>query len=122
MGQSKKVLSWFEIPATDIDRAVQFYQTVLGRRLERRDLDKVKIAILAQGAEISGGAIIQGEGRNPHSGGVLVYFNANVAETLKKVGESGGKIIVPATEVEGDFGIYAVIQDTEGNKVGLHQY
>ena len=121
MSESKKVLNWFEIPVEDIDRAMNFYQSVLGWTLERQDSDRVKMAIIAQGSEVSGGALVQGEGSVPGKKGVLIYLNANVPQALLRVEKAGGRTLVQEKPVEGNWGRVAIIQDSEGNRIGLHQ-
>ena len=39
---------------------------------------------------------------------------------LARVERAGGSIVVPKTDIGGDFGFFAHFVDTEGNKVGLH--
>ena len=123
MNDNKKVLTWFEIPVQNMERAVNFYQAVLGYSLERKDSRRVKMAIIAQGPEMSGGALVEGEGYVPAADqGVLIYLSVDVPQALQKVAQLGGKILVPEKPVEGDHGVFAVIQDSEGNRIGLHQY
>lgn len=38
-------VSWFEIPATDLDRAQRFYETVLGFALEREAMGPEQMAV-----------------------------------------------------------------------------
>ena len=39
-------ISMFEIPATDISRAVNFYQTILDIKIEKMDVEGMKMGIL----------------------------------------------------------------------------
>ena len=71
----------------------------------------------------TGGAISEGEGLAPSATGTLVYLNAqpDLQAVLDRVEAAGGKIVRPKTKVQmEDGGYYAVIADSEGNKVGLH--
>ena len=118
-------VNWFEIPATDIERARRFYSTILGVQLEVVQLPTFKTAMfpvdMQQGE--TGGAISQGEGLTPSATGILVYLNAHpdVQSVLDRVEAAGGKIVRAKTKVQmEDGGYYAVIADSEGNKVGLH--
>ncbi len=36
-------ISWFEIPATDIDRAQKFYETIFGISLQSMDMPSMKM-------------------------------------------------------------------------------
>jgi predicted enzyme related to lactoylglutathione lyase len=50
----------------------------------------------------------------------VVYFSvADIEAALAKVAASGGKTLVPRTDI-GEFGAFAHFADSEGNRVGLH--
>ncbi len=55
-----------------------------------------------------------------------IYPNAgfhdknHIQSTLDKVENSGGKIILPKTEISPEIGFFALFIDTDGNKLGLH--
>jgi predicted enzyme related to lactoylglutathione lyase len=68
----------------------------------------------------SGGSLVHSDDSKPSIEGTLVYFSSEDLTTeLDRVEGAGGKIVVPKTEI-GEFGFFAQIIDTEGNKVGLH--
>ncbi len=116
----KKLISWVEIPATDIQRAAKFYGEVFNIEIEVMDFGKEKMACFPNGE----GAISQAPGFNPSKEGVLVSFDAgrDLAAVLKTVTEIGGEIIQDKTKVEAENrGYFALISDTEGNKVGLYE-
>lgn len=68
------------------------------------------------------GAIVKGEHRKPGTGGVLIYFNGgeDLNIPLSKVEEAGGKVIFPKTLIMPEAGYFAILTDSEGNKVALH--
>ena len=115
-------ITWFEIPATDLKRAMAFYQTVTGNALRRETFG-------AQGEEM---AVFEVETQTGVSGclqlgrpaqdGTLVYLNAapSLDAWLARVEKAGGKITTPKTALPPGMGFFAHIQDTEGNRVGLH--
>jgi predicted enzyme related to lactoylglutathione lyase len=114
-------LNWFEIPATDINRAMKFYGTILGTDLESFEmLPGYQMAMLPSENGV-GGALVEGEGYTPQAEGTLVYLNAgdDLAGPLSKVEAAGGQVLVPKTDI-GENGFFAYILDTEGNRVGLH--
>ncbi len=115
-------INWFDIPVTDIKRAVKFYSTILGADLQMMDSggDSV-MAMLPMEGEGVGGALTQAEGFTPSKDGTLVYLNggADLNAVLSRVEGAGGKVIVPKTDI-GEHGFFAVFEDSEGNHVGLH--
>ena len=49
-----------------------------------------------------------------------MYLDApDLDATLARVAKAGGKVLLGKTEI-GDPGALAIVQDTEGNHVGLH--
>jgi predicted enzyme related to lactoylglutathione lyase len=115
-------LNWFEIPASDINRAVKFYSTILEVELTISEMmPGFQMAMITADEGGVGGGIIQGEGYTPSADGTVVYLNAgdDLAVALGKVEAAGGKILVPKTDI-GENGFFAYLLDTEGNKVGLH--
>jgi predicted enzyme related to lactoylglutathione lyase len=113
-------LNWFEIPATDMARAVGFYSTVLDLTLEADDIgDGYQMAMFP--AEGVNGALVSGDTYTPSRDGALVYLNGNpdLSAALGRVEAAGGKILLPKTNI-GQHGYYAIFLDTEGNRVALH--
>ena len=119
-------ISWFEIPATDLDRAQKFYETIFGITMVSLDLPNIKMRMFPIDDPMTGigGAVVDSNGFHKPSAtdGTLVYLNGNpdVQQVLDKVIPAGGTIMVPKTEISPEYGFMAVIQDTEGNRIGLH--
>ena len=119
-------ISWFEIPATDLNRAQKFYETIFGVILNPLDLPNIKMRMFPIDDMITGvgGAVVDSGGFHKPSAtdGPLIYLNGNpdLQLVLDKVEAAGGKIMVPKTEISPEYGSMAVIIDTEGNRIGLH--
>jgi len=120
--QSNPVV-YFEIPVNDIDRAIKFYQSVLQFDFEKEEIDGNQMALFPFVEKNSGisGALAKGEIYKPTKDGVLIYFKTeNIDGTLKLVVANGGKILYPKTS-NGDLGSVAEFEDSEGNRIALHQ-
>jgi predicted enzyme related to lactoylglutathione lyase len=52
----------------------------------------------------------------------MAYLNGgdNLKPILGRVEKSGGKIVIPKTEITPEIGCFSVFEDTEGNHVALH--
>lgn len=122
----ENAISWFEIPATNLERAQQFYETIFGVNLVEMDLPNIKMRMFPLDNPMNGigGAIVDSGGFHKPSttDGSLVYLNGNpdLQIVLDKVPGAGGTIMVPKTEISPEYGYMAVIIDTEGNRIGLH--
>lgn len=115
-------ISMFEIPATDISRAVNFYQIILDIKIEKMDVEGMKMGILPYENQTVTGVIIQVDGYKPSADGVTIYLNGgdNLQVILDKVEKNGGKIIAPKTAHADGSGFFAIFIDSEGNKMALN--
>lgn len=119
-------ISWFEIPATDLERAQNFYEAIFGISLVPMDMPNFKMRMFPVDDPMTGigGALVgNAEFFKPSAtDGVLIYLNGNpdVQQVLDKVTAAGGTITVPKTEIAPEYGFMAVIMDMEGNRIGLH--
>ena len=119
-------ISWFEIPATDLERAQKFYEAIFGISMIPMDMPNIKMRMfpLDDMTNGVGGAVVDSGGFHKPSAtdGPLVYLNGNpdVQNVLDKVTAAGGTIMVPKTEISPEYGFMAVMLDTEGNRIGLH--
>ena len=115
-------LDWFEIPTTDLDRAIRFYETVLGVSLKREVFGGVAMANFPFADKSTGGALVQDARRKPSGEGALLYLNARgqLDGCVQRITKAGGVVIAPKVDI-GEPGFIAIFRDTEGNVVGLHQ-
>jgi hypothetical protein len=116
-------IAWFEIPARDIDRAQRFYETLLAAPLRRETMGpQTTLALLPyQPGQGVGGCLMASPGLVPSAGGSLVYLD--VGPTLDSVlGRlpATGRITTPKVTLPDGMGVFAHIEDCEGNRVGLH--
>ena len=122
----KNVISWFEIPATDLDRAQKFYETIFSISLMPLNMPNIQMRMFPIDDPMNGigGAVCKaGDFYKPSATeGPLIYLNGNpdLQFILDKVEEAGGKIVVPKTEISPDHGHMAVFLDSEGNRIALH--
>jgi uncharacterized protein len=119
----KRIISWFEIPAIDLNRATAFYEQILATTLNRSDMGPTSLAVFPYDRDhATGGTLITGPGFKPSTEGAVVYLNANPSldAVLARVAPAGGKIVLPRTELPPGMGAFAHFVDTEGNRVGIH--
>ncbi|HLO37137.1 MAG TPA: VOC family protein [Lacibacter sp.] len=119
-------ISWFEIPAADIDRAQKFYEAVFNIQMQVMDFGNTKMRLFPLDDPMKGvgGAIVDTGGFHKPSAtdGPLIYLNGNpdVQIFLDRVEAAGGKVSVPKTVISDEYGDMAVFLDTEGNRIALH--
>ena len=125
----KNPVGWFEIYVSDMARARQFYQSVLG----------VELTPLSNPAEVennlemwsfpadmtsygAAGALVKVPMPEMQGGNnsVIIYFHSeDCAREETKVTESGGRIIKPKMSI-GQYGFITLALDTEKNVIGFH--
>lgn len=118
----ENVINWFEIPATDFDRAVRFYNAILGLEIKETEMFGTKTGFFPTDGKNVSGAIVQGDDYKPSSDGVIAYLNGgnDLQTILNKVESHHGKVIVPKTQISPEMGYFGMFIDTEGNKMAVH--
>lgn len=120
---NKNVVTWFEISVDDMDRAVKFYETVIGKPLNKmpvpEDMGMTMYSFdWTDDGEGAAGALVKSEQGKPGESGTMVYFYSEDCSELDKVEAAGGKVIMQKVPVEG-FGFFGLCSDTEGNTIGF---
>ncbi len=123
MTQQQNAINWFEIPARDLDRAQAFYEAVLARPMRREPMGPHTLAVFSYADTQVGGALMAGpEVAPPSQAGTIVYLDASPSldAALERALGLGAKLLCPKVQLPGDMGAFAHIEDSEGNRVGLH--
>ncbi len=122
MKNSSNPVVYFEIPVNDMARAMAFYSAVFGFDFEMDTIDGNMMAYFPSAGGETGvsGALAKGETYKPTLHGTLVYFAVTDIDRALSVAEnSGGSVLFPKTSNDGSYFI-AEIEDSEGNRIGLH--
>jgi len=109
-------ICYLEIPATDIDRSVDFYRRAFGWHIRRRDDGSVAFDDTV--GEVSGTWVLD---RPPSAEpGLLVYVMvADAAAAVEGVLGAGGEIVVPVDPASREQ--FATFRDPAGNVLGIYQ-
>jgi uncharacterized protein len=114
---------WFEIPVTNMKRAVTFYEAILGVKLELQKVDGYEMAMFpfTDGAPGASGALAKGDVYKPAKTGPIVYFHVtDLDATLAKARQLKARVLYAKKDI-GAAGFVAEIQDSEGNRMALLQ-
>jgi uncharacterized protein len=121
-------IAYFEVPADDVDRAKHFYHTLLGWKIEPTKNPEPAMASLQYQDVITGEQESTPMGGTLNMGGmykrqmaepIINYVMVDdIDSKIAKVEKLGGKIVVPKREIQ-SVGTIVIIQDTEGNAIGL---
>lgn len=118
-------INWFEIPVADFERAKKFYETIFDYQMPENTMGSSRMGFFLYDFqnEGRGGAIVYNpEFYSPSKSGTLVYLNCDpdLQIVLDRVEGAGGKIIREKALVAENLGYWALIEDSEGNRVALH--
>lgn len=119
-------IAYFDIPADNVDRARHFYKSLLGWKIEpaKTSTDQAKIAAMEYhdvmtGEPEEGTMNMGGLYRRQMNETIKNYVTVEeIDRVLQKVEKLGGKIVMPKEMIPG-VGLVAMIQDTEGNGIGI---
>lgn len=132
----KNPIGWFEIYVQDMTRAKAFYENVFQITLDElpmpgapenqegqedcaSDMQMYSFTMSDEGYGATG-ALIQMEGVPSGPGGTMVYFNCDdCAVEAARVADNGGSVFREKFSIA-PHGFIAVVNDSEGNMIGLH--
>ncbi|MDX5418185.1 MAG: VOC family protein [Hymenobacteraceae bacterium] len=126
MRQEHNVVGWFEIPVADMGRAIRFYETVFGYKLQHQPLGELEMAWFPwsdTGMGASGSLVYHPQAYKPSADGTLVYFSSpsgDLVNELARVEEAGGTVLQKKQLITEDIGYMGLFLDSEGNRVALH--
>lgn len=111
-----------EIPATDFERAIAFYESILNVKIEVGDHGGHAGGLISSAGSAQRAVILcVPDFLQPSKQGINVYFNVkNIDEVVKKAEEQSGSVVVPPTD-NGQGGKFAWLIDSEGNRIALVQ-
>ena len=117
---AQPMISYFEIPVSDMDRAMAFYSKVLGLKFDRQSIDGYDMAVIVSDGPVFG-ALAKGDVYVPGKAGPVLYFAvSDIRATLARAVAAGGSELYPVKDI-GDNGWVAEFADSEGNRIALSQ-
>jgi uncharacterized protein len=110
-------ICYVQIPALDVARSAEFYETVFGWHIRRHNDGEVAFDDAV--GEVSGTWVT---GRAPSAEpGVLLYLMVeSVVQTLENITAAGGETVMPLT-TQGEGEAVATFRDPAGNVLGIVQ-
>ncbi len=114
-------LVWVEIPATDLNRAKGFYETVLETSLiENNDSPQTMQMIPSKGDSMcghlyEGKPATSGDGSTPH-----FSTTSELAGAMERIKSAGGEVVSEPIPLPAAAFFYA--KDTEGNSIAIFRY
>jgi predicted enzyme related to lactoylglutathione lyase len=113
---------WCEIYVQDMARAKAFYEAVFQFTLERLNNPALEMWSFAMAMDKvgAGGALVKMDGVASGGNSTIVYFSCeDCAVEAARVVAHGGRVERAKFPI-GEYGFIALVEDTEGNVIGLH--
>jgi hypothetical protein len=114
----RNLVNWVEIPATNLQRAKNFYSMILGVEFFDMTMGDLHYSIFPS----QDGALVSGADRRPSKAGALIYLNGgdDLSQPLAKVVGAGGVVLLGKTFLTKEAGHIGIFLDSEGNKMAFH--
>ncbi len=113
---------WTEIPVTDLDRAITFYNKVLKTELKKDETGPNPVAMFPTANEKGiAGHLYPGKPAAEGTGPTIHLASPDaLEEALPRVREAGGKVVSEPIQIP--QGRFAYCEDPDGNSIGLFTY
>lgn len=116
----RTIMSWGEIPVTDMDRAVAFYNLVFGYEMTVDITSGPNPMAVLGGAMVAGGAHLYPGTPAPQGGSTIHIALPDALEAgVERVRMAGGEVVSPPIEIPDGRFVYA--RDPDGNSIGLFE-
>jgi hypothetical protein len=126
MSDPQNPVRWFEIYVQDMNRAKNFYESLLevtltpmGDPTGSQMMELMGFPMQMNGPGCAG-ALVRMPGKESGGGGTIIYFGCDdCAVTGARAAGAGGQLESGKMSI-GQYGWIAFVIDTEGNRIGLH--
>ena len=119
----------FEMPYENHERLIKFYTNAFGWQMQKMG-EEMEDYVTASTTETDENRMVKIPGtingsffkKNPETPSIpsLVIAVNNITDAMKKISDSGGKVLGEPVEIPG-IGQYVSFSDTEGNRVSILQ-
>ena len=136
--EQKSIIVWIEIGATDVDRAVPFYENVFYINIQIRNLFNSKMGLVERNGTGPGICIIERERVDTNHSIKPTFYVRVMHEAVNKVISNGGSVITSPTIlkqqnfkgetligsnlIDNQMGYIAEVMDTEGNALLIYSH
>ena len=110
---------WAEIPVTDLDRALTFYNTVFDAELKKDETGPNPMAMFPTSTEGGVAGHLYPDTPAAEGSGPTIHLACpgKLEDAMARVGEAGGRLVSDVISLPA--GRFAYCLDTEGNSISL---
>lgn len=119
MSQANPILVWSEVPVSNLDRAITYYNAVFGWDMKIDETGPNPVAFFGNDMETIGGHLYPGTPATDNGPTVHLAVPDKLEAAVDRVWEAGGEVLGEAIEIP--FGRFIYTKDPDGNSVGLFE-
>ncbi len=116
----RTIIAWGEIPVTDMQKSVDFYNEVFGYKME---IDSASgpnpMAVLGSMENNAGAHLYPGKPAADGGNTIHLALTDTLEAGIDRCWKAGGTVVSPAIEIPA--GRFAYAKDLDGNSIGLFE-
>ena len=114
------MVAWVEIPVTDLEASVAYYDVVFGwKSTIRTDMGPNPVANFNDGEDAAGGHLYPGKPGEGAGSTIHLVIRDKIETAAERVLKAGGQVVGPIVDIPP--GRFQYTLDLDGNSVGLFE-
>ncbi|MCK0096613.1 VOC family protein [Yoonia sp. F2084L] len=115
----RTIMAWGEIPVTDMDKAVAFYNEVFGYEMEIDNSGPNPMAVLGSMDSSAGAHLYPGKPAPDGGNTIHLAITDKLEDGIDRCWKAGGQVVSPPIAIPA--GRFAYAKDLDGNSIGLFE-
>ncbi len=115
----RTIMAWGEIPVTDMDKAVAFYNDVFGYQMKIDNSGPNPMAVLGSLENVAGAHLYPGKPAADGGNTIHLAIEDALENGMERVKQAGGEVLSPPIDVPD--GRFFCAKDLDGNSIGLFE-
>lgn len=113
------IIAWGEIPVTDLEKSVTFYNDVFGYEMTIDTSGPNPMAVLGNAMNSGGAHLYPGKPAGDGGNTIHIAVPDSLADAMARCTKAGGQVLSPPISIPD--GKFAYAKDLDGNSIGLFE-